>query len=281
MDRREFVEASALAAAGVTLASSCALAEENRAAMGRSLDRIGVQLYTVRDRMQDSVPHTLSQVAEIGYHELEFAGYFGHSPVEIREFLDEFGLAAPASHIPMDAVRTAPDDLIDMARTIGHRYLVVASIAQAERTLDGYRRVAEEFNEFGERCQAADLQFAYHNHDFEFEQVDGEIAYDVLLAECDANLVKMELDLFWIRKGGQDPLPYFERHPSRFELCHVKDMDRGENMVDVGAGIIDFAAVFAQSENAGLRHYFVEHDTPGDSLASIERSFGHLAALTF
>ncbi len=112
----------------------------------------------------------------------------------------------------------------------------------------------------GESCREAGLRFGYHNHDFEFETIDGQIPFDVLLDETDPGLVDFELDLFWITKGGEDPLRYFERYPGRFTLCHVKDMAAGGEMVDVGAGGIDFAAIFARAEQAGLKHFFVEHD---------------------
>ena len=280
MDRRRFVEAVGAATGGI-LAAGCGGGETGQDRSGRRLDRIGLQLYTVRDQMQQSVPHTLGAVAELGYTEVEFVGYFGHAPSEIRAFLDEYGLEAPAAHIPLGAVRRAPAETVAMALEIGHRFLIVPSLPGDQRTRDGYQRLADDLNAFGAQCRSAGLVAGYHNHAFEFERVDGELAYDILLDACDPELVTMELDLFWIRRGGFDPLPYFARYPGRFGLCHVKDMDASETMVDVGAGVIDFGQIFARSEQAGLQHYFVEHDSPGDSLASIERSYRHLADLRF
>lgn len=281
MNRRSFVRQTGLAAVGGVLGTACTAQGRADAPAGRSLERVGLQLYTVREQMAESVPNTLAQVAEIGYTEVEFAGYFDHSPAEIQGFLKEYGLSAPATHIAMEMLRANPVRTIEMVAEIGHEYLVVPFINPPERTADGYRRIADEFNGWARRCQAAGLVFAYHNHDFEFERIDGELAYDLLLTSCDADLVKMEVDLFWIRKGGMDPLPYFARYPGRFPLCHVKDMDRLENMVAVGDGVIDFGQIFAQSEQAGLKHYFVEHDSPEDPFASIERSYRYLSTLTF
>ena len=141
--------------------------------------------------------------------------------------------------------------------------------------------MAELFNKVGEKCQEAGLQFGYHNHDFEFDSLDGQIPYDLLLQGTDPKLVQMELDIYWIKKAGKDPLAYFERYRGRFALCHVKDMTEAEEMVDVGEGEIDFAEIFSKSEEAGLKHYFVEHDHPEDPLKSIKTSFKYLKQLEF
>jgi sugar phosphate isomerase/epimerase len=246
------------------------------------LERIGVQLYTVRGEMQRSVEATLARVAAIGYREVEFAGYFQRTPEQIRAALDDTGLTAPSAHVPLEVVREQHESVFDAARVMGHRTIVVPWIAEAERqTLDGYRRVAESFNRIGELARSAGLTFAYHNHDFEFAALEGGMGYDVLLAETDAQLVQLEMDLYWITRGGADPFTYFERYPGRFPLVHVKDMDANRRMVDVGKGTIEFAAIFARSEQAGIRHYYVEHDQPGDAFASIEASYRHLRTLRF
>jgi sugar phosphate isomerase/epimerase len=244
--------------------------------------RVGLQLYTLRDSMQEDVSRTLAMVAEIGYQEVEFAGYFGLSPTQIRTLLDDNGLTAPSAHVPLEALRGGIDPILENADTMGHRYLVLPYLVESDRsTLDAYRALADDMNTWGEACRAAGVQFAYHNHDFEFETLDGGVPYDVLLERCDADLVKMELDLFWIRAGGYDALDYFERHPDRFHLCHVKDMTASGEMTSVGRGVIDFATIFARAEQAGLRHYFVEHDNPPDPSRSVEASYGYLDTLTF
>ena len=230
--------------------------------------------------MAEDVEATLRLVSETGYSEVEFAGYFGHSPTAIRALLDGLGLDAPSAHVGAELFGEDQGAALETANVVGHRYLVLPWLPPAQRgSLDGYRRLAEQMNRVGEACHRAGIQFAYHNHDFEFEPVEGRRPYDVLLEACDPKLVEMQIDLFWIRHAGGDPLRYFEAHPGRFSSCHVKDMDGEGNMVDVGAGEIDFAAIFAHAETAGLRHYFVEHDQPGDPAASIAASYRHLAAL--
>jgi len=147
--------------------------------------------------------------------------------------------------------------------------------------------VAADLNRAGEACRQRGMQMAYHNHDFEFADLGGgRTGYDILLAESDPALVQMELDLYWATKAGRDPVALFAAHPGRFPLCHVKDMrePRGaQTMAPVGEGGIDFARIFAQAEQAGLRHYFVEHDNaaeyPGGPLASVRTSYGALRRL--
>ena len=247
------------------------------------LDKIGLQLYTVRKAMQTDVEGTLARVAATGYKEVEFAGYFGKSPADIRAMLDRHGLSAPAVHVGA----IAPDQWrasLDAAATIGHRYVVVPWIPAEERaTLDGWKRVAENYNRLGAEARAAGLQFAYHNHDFEFVPVEGRIPFDVLLESTDPQLVQLEIDLYWITKGGQDPLRYFQRWPGRIPLVHVKDSagPPDHKMVDVGAGKIDFKKIFARREQAGIRHFFVEHDEPSDLFGSIRASYEYLKRLEF
>lgn len=279
INRRDFLKTSASAAFGGFLMNNLRAREALTGA--KSLGKIGVQLYTVRDLMKQDFAGTLEKVAKVGYQEVEFAGYFDNKPAEVRKLLDGLGLTAPAVHVGIDLLRDKLDATLETAKIIGHKYIVCPWLAPEERTLEKYKEHATLFNKAGEACKKAGLQFAYHNHDFEFEAQGGKIPYDLLLAETDPKLVQMELDLFWIRKGGQDPLAYFEKHPGRFPLCHVKDMVADEKMVEVGAGKIDFAQIFSHSKHAGLQHYFVEHDNPGDALQSITTSYQYLKKLKF
>lgn len=244
---------------------------------------IGLQLYTVRDRMQQSVVGTLEQVAAVGYEEVEFAGYFERPPEEIREALDRLGLSAPAAHVPLEQMRSSLDATLAAARVVGHRYIVVPWLAEGERTREGYLALAADLNEFGRVARDQGMRTAYHNHEFEFEPLaGGTTGFDILLEETDPSLVDIELDLFWAVKGGQSPVELFARAPGRFPLWHVKDMDDlegAQQMVAVGQGDIDFEQVFGRSDQAGLRHFFVEHDNPEDPLATIRTSYEHLRQL--
>ncbi|MEX1187592.1 MAG: sugar phosphate isomerase/epimerase [Gemmatimonadaceae bacterium] len=287
--RRAFVgallrAAAALAAGGLTAGAKCARREAEAggtALLPAGTRAIGVQLYTVRDLMARDLPGTLAALAAIGYTEVEFAGYFGQEPAQLRALLARLGLAAPGVHQPLDALRNTLDAVLAAAEIIEHRYIVCPWLAESERTADGYRRLAADLDRIGRACRDRGFQLGYHNHDFEFDPgvFPGTTPYDVLLAETDPELVTMELDLFWITRGGRDPLWYFEHHPGRFPLWHVKDMRDvagAREMVSVGQGDIDFGRLFAAGERAGLKHFFVEHDNPADSLASVRASYEHL-----
>jgi sugar phosphate isomerase/epimerase len=239
---------------------------------------LGIQLYTLRDEMAKSVPDTFRRLAQIGYREVEFAGYFDHDAKDLLRLLDENGLAAPASHVSLPLMQSDAEKSIEFASALGHRYIVIPWLAEEHRqSIENYRQIAETFNSIGEQCKAAGLQFAYHNHDFEFDVTDGQIPYDVLLSETDPELVKMEMDVFWVTKAGQSPLQYIDEWPGRFPLWHIKDMSSDGSMVDVGDGEIDFPALFEQRDRAGLRHGFVEHDRPEDALRTAERGFKFLS----
>ena len=279
-DRRDFIRAVGAVAVGQVLQPR-APSPQPRAA--RRLSRIGLQLYTVRDEMEKDFDGTIAKVAATGYSEVEFAGYFKKTPAQVKAVLERNHLAAPSSHIgPLE-----PDKLpalLDEARAIGHRYVVIPWIpVESRKTLDDWKRVGESFNKAGQQAHDAGLQLAYHNHDFEFAPVEGRIPYDVLLEATDPKLVQLEMDLYWITKGGQDPLSYFARWPGRIPLVHVKDsMGAPDNkMADVGAGKIDWKKIFAREDQAGIQHFFVEHDQPREAFASIRASYDYLKKLEF
>ena len=275
MHRREMLRWSA----GAALAAALPLPW---CARGRRLDRIGLQLYTVRAEMAKDVAGTLARVAEIGYREVEFAGYFDRPPAAVKTALANAGLDAPASHVPYETLADGWEQVLTTAATIGHGAVLVAWIPRNARPdLDGWKRVSDLFNRAGERARATGLRFGYHNHDYEFAPVDGQIPYDVLLGATDPALVTFEMDLYWTVKGGGDPLAYFAMHPGRFPFVHVKDSagPPDHRMVDLGRGTIDFAAIFARSAQAGIRHYFVEHDEPRDPFAFCRDGFAYLRSL--
>ena len=289
MDRRTFL--------GTMTAATLLTRRLGFAADDRKIEKIGLQLYTVRDLMKQDFDGTLAKVAAVGYKEVEFAGYFDHSPKDVRAAADRHGLTASSAHIDYKSLGEKFSEVIEAAKVVGHEYLVNPWIDEEIRKQpDAWKHAAETFNRAGEACKNAGIQFAYHNHWFEFLPVNGKLPYDLLLTEYDPNLVKMELDLCWITVGGQDPLRYFDRYPGRFPLVHVKDVKRVppvtaggaqdfgssmKDMTEVGSGIIDWKKIFAQSDKAGIKHYFVEHDNPKKPLESIKTSYDYLARLRF
>jgi len=291
MNRRTFLATTAAATAASMLKGPLGWA-----ATDHKIQNLGVQLYTVRDQMKADFDGTLAKVAAIGYKEVEFAGYFDHSPKEVRTSIDNHGLTSPSCHVQYDVLGEDKwPEQIESAKIIGQSYIVCPWIPEDLRKQpDIWKRAAETFNRAGEASKKAGVQFAYHNHWFEFLPVDGKLPYDQLLKECDPNLVKMELDLCWITVAGGDPVKYFNRYPGRFPLVHVKDIkkmpkiseagsqsfgDSLQDMTSVGNGLIDWKRIFAQSDKAGIKYYIVEHDKPVDPFDSITKSYEYLNKL--
>jgi sugar phosphate isomerase/epimerase len=290
MNRRTFIGSSAAA----TLLASRSTWASGAAEASRKLDRIGVQLYTVRDMIKTDFEGTLAKVAAVGYSEVEFAGYFDHQPKDIRAILERLHLTAPSEHVSYEVVQNKWPETLDAAHVVGHSFVVCPSIDESERKITtGYKKAAEIFNRAGEASKKAGIQFAYHNHSWEFKPLadgGGKFGYDILLSETDPKLVKMEMDLCWITVAGQDPLTYFNRYPGRFPLVHVKDWTKGPDgkmsekdghMADVGSGAIDWKRLFAESKKAGIEHYFVENDEPTSPSEDLRTSYTYLHDLRF
>jgi sugar phosphate isomerase/epimerase len=283
MDRREFLRVTGAATVAVAVGGTACSRNGETVSAPRpfTIENVGLQLYTVRTLMAQSVENTLAQVANAGYRLVETAGTYNLSPADFRTVLGRHGLRSPSGHYALEQVESG--DALNTARALGQTWVVVPSIPQPlRRSPAAYVELADRFNRIGERCRAAGMRFAYHNHNFEFETLDGNApVYDTLLARTDPAVVWFELDAYWAYKAGQDPVAYFERFPRRFSLLHVKDGTAPPEraMVDVGKGVIDFRRLFALSRSAGLRYAFVEHDQPSDALASIRDSHDHLARL--
>ena len=290
MNRRTFLETATTVTAATLLTSRLGWAAEHK------IDKVGLQLYTVRDLMKDDFDGTIAKVAKIGYKEVEFAGYFGHTGEQVRAVCAKNGLSPVSTHVQYDELDDKFPSVIETSKVIGLKYIVCPWIPEELRkSPDIWKQAAEKFNRCGEATKKAGMQFAYHNHWFEFLPVNGKLPYDLLLKECDANLVKMEMDLCWITAAGGDPLKYFNEYPGRFPLVHVKDLKKkpavsqggGQNFGDtvdltsVGNGIIDWKKIFAQSEKAGIKHYIVEHDKPENAFESITKSYDYLEKLRF
>lgn len=272
--RRKFLSSCAI----LTAATSLPIAA---LAQGRRVDSVGLQLYTLRNELSQDFEGTLAHVAELGYKEMEFAGYYGRSASEVRSILDQNGMTSPAAHIQLQALRDDLEGEVERAATLGQKFIVVPILPESQRTIAEYQRTADYLNRAGEVCKQAGIKMGYHNHNFEFEETDGQIPYDILLNETEADLVDMELDLYWIRNAGVDPISYFENHPGRFSMLHVKDMDEFGRMAEVGRGEIDFAEIFSYADTAGFEHFFVEHDRPGNGLASVAESIYTVRNIVF
>jgi sugar phosphate isomerase/epimerase len=253
---------------------------------GRRLERVGIQLYSVRDEMKRDVAATLARLSQIGYREVEFAGYFDKSPAEIKQLLATNGLTAPSTHVPYELLKGDWAKTLDTAVAIGHEYVTIPWMDPKLRgTAAGWKAIAADFNRGAEQAKGRGLKFAYHNHDFEFKPVEGQVPYDILLAETDPALVDFEMDVYWTVNGGADPLAYFRKHPTRFTMLHIKDSagPPDHKQVDVGAGKIDFAAVLRldAEQRKAVKHEFVEHDQPPDPFGFAKNSYDYLSRLEY
>lgn len=289
MRRRDF-----LAGIGAALASGslgCRVRSEQPAnadsSGGRRLNKVGVQLYSLRDDARRDLAGTLAAIAAIGYREVELLGSmnnFGMPPAELRRVLDANGLVAPSTHIGGDAL----DDLerqLDEAETLGHRYLFVAALPiQGERTLDDYRRWADRMNEAGQRSLARGVYVGFHNHANDHTPIDGQVPYDLLIERTDPAIVRHQLDTGNTAMAGRDPLEYLQRYGTRYWSFHLKDVPRmgAEHDTELGMGVIDFRRVLAAIDRIDEKHPYVEQETyPGAPVDSVRRDYGYISTLAF
>jgi sugar phosphate isomerase/epimerase len=293
--RRDFVAGSAalFGAAALTRFAPDAFA----AAPAAKIERVGLELYTVRTEMRKDVAATLKRVSEIGYKEVEFAGYMNLPAEQLRALLDQNGLTSPSVHTAIEILERDFAAQATFAKTMGHRWLIVPSLStRALTTKDSWKGIATRFNELGKKARDAGMRFAFHNHAVEPAPIaDGSVPFDILMSETDPAVVDFQMDLYWMIKAGGDPLAYFAKHPGRFSSVHVKDgtpspiLTKGEagtkeamQQRDVGSGTIDWAKIFEKRAQAGIQHYYVEHDEPGaDPFASVRNSYDYLSRLEF
>ena len=288
MKRREFIQYSSLAVGGVLLPSlvtSCVTMEKK----GKS---IGLQLYSLRDVIKKDVQGTLKEVAKIGYKSVESYSYADGMIFDIPfsdfvKMTKDLGLKIASGHYSSGFnsdktgnLRNGWEKAVSDAKEAGQEYVVIPYLDKDERkTIDDYKKICELINKGAEVAKQYGLRMAYHNHDFEFTKIEDQIPYDVMLAELDPKLVGMELDLYWIIYAGYNPVDYFAKYPSRFELWHVKDMEKADRELNanVGTGSIDFVALFKHKDHAGMKHFFIEQeDYPVSPMESIKISFDNL-----
>jgi sugar phosphate isomerase/epimerase len=268
INRREFLQRGALGMAAAAVATRM----PSRLFANPMGKPIGLQLYTLRDQLEKDLLGTIKQVAAIGYKEVELYALYGKTPAEFATNLKDNGLTAPSGHYRTADLNSNWEKHIEDAKTMGLEYMVNAILEPEERkTFDDYKRLAELFNKAGEQTQKAGIQYCYHNHNFEFKKYGDTTAYDYLLGALDPKLVNFEMDCFWLIHAGQDPVAYFEKHPGRFPLLHIKDMkDKPAPTQEldaklglfapVGHGTIDWKRIFAAAPTGGVKHFFVEQD---------------------
>ncbi len=268
MKRRTFIQKSSLATFSALALTRCKMEEKY------GPNDFGIQLWSVRREMEADAIATLKTIKEIGYSDVELAGYsngqfYGMPPGEFKNILKDIGLKSRSAHVPLgwnaeDPTKTMSGDFESVCgdfKEVGVDFMVCPWMHD-DGTIAKYQRLAELMNSCGETSKKHGIQFSYHNHDFEFVAKEGKVPYDVLLNETDKDKVDFELDLYWIKKGGADFNEYFKNHSGRFSLWHVKDMDDTEKayFTEVGNGIIDWAPIFKEREASGMKLFYVEQD---------------------
>lgn len=241
---------------------------------------LGLQLYTVRDPMEKDAIGTLERVAALGYRNLETYGfdpaslkYYNRPAVEFKKVLNGLGLTTTTGHYDLHAYLAQPasamtayvDRCIQGAHALNQQYITWAWLDPQSRTLESFKLVAQRLNLIGAQAAKAGLKVAYHNHDFEFTPQAGTTGYDIIMQETDPDLVKLQLDLYWVAHAGtRTPHELFEKQPGRFTMWHLKDMDKSKRYSELGNGTIDFTKIMPDANLAGLENYFVEQ---GDNFA--------------
>jgi sugar phosphate isomerase/epimerase len=316
MKRRDFLINSAAATTGLSLLGV------NYSTVGQNASsEYGIQLYTMAKVLSDDFIGTIKMLAEVGYKNLEFAGpyyyspkeeienniliqqmglkgygYYDHSPKELRKFLDELGLKSKSAHVSILSLDNNINEAINAANIIGHEYLICPMLVGS--TIDEYKSAADKFNKFGEACKKAGIRYGYHTHSLEFGDYEGETPFDVLIKRTDPDLVFFELDLFWTKVAGVDPVELIKNNPNRIKLVHIKDMAEKMEAPDtdwetftnsekalaiisnqsiIGEGIINFKKILNGIKDAGIEYYIIESDFPPDPVNFAKKSIQNIS----
>ena len=277
-NRRNFLKISAAGSIGMMLLGTAGC----KTVADRKSFGVGLQLYSIRDAMTADALGSLKKLSDMGFKNLELAGYadgkfYNYAPAEFKKIVTDLGMDIISSHAAVEAQGITTETakiMADAHAELGVKYCIQPWVNDEDRTIETYKRMIGDWNKVGEIMKEVGIQFGYHNHNFEFANIDGIVPYyDIFMPEMDANLITMELDLFWATKAGQDPVAMFNKYPGRFQLLHLKDMSINnapyfdvikDDICSVGAGLIDFKTILAAKETAGAKYTFVEDDNQGN-----------------
>ncbi|WP_186578980.1 sugar phosphate isomerase/epimerase family protein [Aquibacillus kalidii] len=234
---------------------------------------IAVQMFTLREEAEKDFAGTLKKVAELGFDGVEFAGYGGLTSKEVRKLLDDLGLKAASSHIPLDQLKDNLDEVIEDQKILGSKFIVCPFLMPDQRTEEDYRALIPFLEQVGEKCKAEGITLCYHNHDFELEKLsDGRSALEAIFHDTSASFVQTELDVYWLKKAGEDPVAWINRFADRAPLVHLKDMttDTEKFFAELGTGGVDIDSILKLGDKASVEWWVVEQDvsrkTPFESL---------------
>lgn len=317
MDRRKFLRhSSALAAIGILPISSLK-------AFMPDMDKVGIQLFSIPKMLNEDFVGALTMLSELGYSEIELfgpysfsaqsakdqwaaigqmlgfteSGLFGLEGSEVKSIMNDLGLTTPSVHTDLDTLETKMEELAAAAELLGYAYVCLPAIPDPLRqTMDDYRRMAERFNKIGENALSHGLKFAYHNHGYGLQEVDGIVPLQLIFDETDADKVFFEMDIFWTAGGKADPVEYLRNYPGRYKLMHIKDMREAVTfsgdgstsdqwfalfpyMTSAGEGVMDLESIVAVGKETGVDHFLVEQDLVQNPETALKKSIDYLGAL--
>jgi sugar phosphate isomerase/epimerase len=279
MKRRLFIQALGATAAGGLLTG-------HRRPSSQRLERIGLELYAVRRAMARDPERTLAAVRAIGYTDVELLwsfGNFGRTPAQVAATLKSEGLRAPSAHVSPAVVLIGFERSLEMAKVLGHQYLIVPSFtADTTRSLDDWREWADRFNAAGAVARRAGIWLAFHNEPNHMKPIDGKVPYDVFVDRLDPSVVRLQLDVGNMLMGGGDPMSYLETYRDRYWSFHIKDVvaDRTTD-VELGHGTFNFARFLARVPAINDKPCYVEHESATDELAAARSNFRYLREVDF
>lgn len=317
MKRRNFIKTSAaLTAAGI-------LGSESLFANAPLLNKIGIQLFSLPKALEADFGGGIHMLSEIGYREIEMygpfsfsapsaierwvaitsaigfsgSGYFGRTAAEVKKIMDDNKLTVPSIHTDFETLRTRMNQLGEAAQTIGFKYVVLPALPEENRkTLDDYKKTIDIFNQVGEQAAKAGLRFAYHNHGYGLQELEGKIPVQMIIENTDPKKVFLEMDLFWTVAGGVDPIAFLQKYPGRYKMMHVKNMKQkvrfsGDGsdsrqwielfpqMSTVGEGVLDIKGIIQAAKKSGMEHFFVEQDMVQSPEVALKKSFDYMKSL--
>jgi sugar phosphate isomerase/epimerase len=318
-ERRSFLKKCGALAAGSLLFNR--FNAQSMLPINEHLDSLGVQLFSIPKILEKDFAGTMKMVAQKGYKKIEFygpysfsaeedkkswesvtpslgfsgSGYFGHTPQEAKKILDDNGLSSPSMHTGLNTLHKKMDEMAETAHIVGHQYVILPSAA-TPADLDGYKRLADEFNQIGAEAKKRGLRFAYHNHGNGLKAIDGIIPLDLLLERTDPELVFMQMDIYWTTAGGIDPVAYLDKYPGRYRLMHIKDMAKkvsfsGDGgtpnqwielfpyLADAGSGVLDLKSILSHAKKSGVEHFIVERDLAPNPDEALEKAYKYLSQL--
>lgn len=317
INRRDFIKTSAALAAGATIVPGTLLASE------AGIKEVGFQVWSIAKYLEKDFEGTMKQLSRIGYSQLELfgpypfstekdkaiwkmitpmltfsqSGYFGRTTKQFKKILKQYRFQSSSMHIGLDTLRNNIEETAEAAHILGQEYVCLPSIPEEERrTLDDYKRMADEFNVIGAKAKAAGIKLAYHNHGYGLSEMEGVIPFDYILEHTDPSLVFFEMDIYWTIAGGADAIKYLDENPGRFKMMHVKDMkkqvrfagDGGDPkqwvelfpyITDAGSGVLDLSLILSHAKKSGVDYFFLENDAITDLTASLENGYRFLSTV--